>query len=251
VSANDPTLAALQRTLSEALRNRDAQAESVARVNIACAYLQMDMPQARTAFEEALLAVRRAQNPRSEGILSMMFAPYFVENGDSVRALELAQRGAEIAGRGRIGHRVLSQIQLARVLYAGYRDLGRAGQAVDRAVALLAESDITNETDRQVVLQTAAEASRAALDAGDVERALALIEIVDPKMASSIRRQAQQPSVVLKPTDSEDLKRLYGVWSSRFASPRGTDPRVADMDGKVTDLLHWDKCNLRSGSGHG
>src|SRR5512139_308247 len=122
MNENDRAMAPLFSALKHAIDARDFTAESVARVNIACAYLQLESPQALPAFEEALAAVRRAQNPRSEGLLSIAFAPYFVEIGDPGRALELAQRGEELARRGRMGHRILSLIQLARVLYTGFAD---------------------------------------------------------------------------------------------------------------------------------
>jgi hypothetical protein len=249
MTANDPTLAGLEAALRQAVRAGDATAESVARVNIACAHLQLESAQALPAFKEALSAVRRAQNPRSEAILSMAFAPYFLAKGDPGRALELAKRGEEIARKGRIGHRVLSHIQLARVLYTGFSDPDQAGEAVDRAVAALGEGEIVHPTDRQVVLEASGQAALAAVQAGDIPRALALMRIVDPAAAEKLEQQFRQPSAGLNASQRDELKRLYAQWRSRLEPGKGPDPRVATMAGKAADMMHWDKARARrSGS---
>ncbi len=246
---NDPASRALQTALQEAIRAGDARAESVARVNIACAYLQLESPEAKPAFEQALAAVRRAQNLRSEAILSMAFAPYFVDNGDPARALELAQRGEQIMRKGRTGHRVLSLIQLARVLYKGFSDAAQAGKAVDLAVAALAENQIDNPAGQAAVLQAPGEPALAAVQAGDTERALALTRIVDPATAERLARERPQPGVALNSAKRQEVKRLYALWQSRLASGKATDARVAAMAQKVTELLQWDNARARrSGS---
>src|SRR6186713_667066 len=169
MNENTATLEGLKATISQAIVARDVRAESVARVKLACAYLQMEAPQTRAAFAEAMTAVRRAQNPRSEGILSMAFAPWFVDHGDLARALELAQRGEELTRTGRLGHRALSHIQLARVLYRGFSDAEQAGAEVDKVVAELGDEEIENPTDRTVVLEAAGQAALAAVQAGDTQ----------------------------------------------------------------------------------
>jgi hypothetical protein len=247
MNENDSTLSALQAALQAAIDAGDARAESVARVNIACAYLQLESAQALPAFEEALAAVRRAQNPRSEAILSMVFAPYFVEIGDPARALELAQRGEQIARKGRIGHRVLSLIQLARVLYTGFADPEQAGHAVDLALAELAEGEITNPTDREVVLQAVAQAALAAVQAHDIERAVALTRVVDPSAAEQLEQQRPPPNAGLNRAQRDEVKRLYAQWQPRFASGGAADPRVAEMARKTGELLRWDKARARRG----
>jgi len=243
MSENDQMLASLQGVLNTAIRAGDAREESIARVNIACAYLQLGSPQAGQAFEDALSAVHRAQNTRSEGILSMAFAPFFLENGNASRALELAQRGEEVMRQGRIGHRVLANIQLARVLYAGFSDPDQAGQAVDAAVTLLGDGEISNPTDRQVVVEAAGQTARAALDAGDMNRALALMRIVDPAAARRLEQQRPQPNKGLTAAQREDVSRLYAAWQSRFAG--GADARIAKMSGTAAELLKWDTAKAR------
>jgi len=246
-SHDDPTLHALDKALKLALDSGNAQAESVARVNIACVYLQMESPSTLGVFEEALASVRRAQNTRSEAILSMYFAPWFVEKGDPGRALELAKRGEEIAKRGRKGHRVLSLLQLARVLYTGFSDPDQAGQAVDTAVRELTEGEIRNDTDKQVVLEAAGEAAKAALEAGDMDRTLALARIVDPAAADRIAAQRPAANVGLSPKQGDALDALYREWQDRHrAHPT---PRVAELDRKTAEMLRWDPARaLESGS---
>ena len=246
MSENDSALAALHGALNSALAAHDATAESVARVNIACAYLQLKSPQARPAFEAALSSVRKAQNPRSEGILSMVFAPYFVELGDPGRALELARRGAELCRRARLGQRVLSMIQLARVLYTGFSDPEQAGEAVDQAVAALAQGPITHPTDQQVVVEAAGQAALAAVQAGDMARALALARMVDPAVADKLeRQQAQQPQSKLGAAQREELSKLYSQWRGRFGAGKAAPKRIAEMNRKAQDMLHWDERRAR------
>lgn len=235
---DDPTLQALDKALKLALDSGDAQAESVARVNIACVYLQMESPSALPVFEEALASVRRAQNTRSEAILSMYFAPWFVEMGDPGRALELAKRGEEIAKRGRKGHRVLSLIQLARVLYTGFSDPDQAGEAVDAAVQELAEGEIQNATDQQVVVEAAGQAAKAALEAHDMDRTLALTRIVDPATADRIAAQRPQPAAGLNQELHEDVGALYQQWQDRHQAR--LSQRLSELDRKTADLLRWD-----------
>ena len=248
MSTNDQILSSLQATLNEAIRAGDVRAESVARVNIACAHLQLQSPKAVSAFEEALTSVRRAQNPRSEGILSTVFAPYFAEHGDPARALELATRGEQIARQGRIGHRVLANIQLARVLYTAYSDADAAGNAVDIAVALLNEGEIMNPTDREAVVQAAGPGAKAAVQAGDMNRALALLRIVDPAGADRLAKQRPQTSAGLAAAQRNEVTRLYSLWQARLGARKG-DARVATMHQKTTNLLKWDNARARrSGS---
>jgi tetratricopeptide (TPR) repeat protein len=247
MSENDPALVALESTLQQAIDRGDPRAESVARVNIACAYLQLESPRALPTFEAALAAVRRAQNARSEGILSMAFAPYFVDLGDPSRALELAQRGEQIARRGRKGHRVLSLIQLARVLYRGFSDAEQAGKAVDAAVAALGDGKITESVDRQIVVDAAGQAALAAIEAGDKERALALTRIVDPAAAERLAQERPGQNAGLSPTQHEDLTRLYGQWLTRLSPGNAVDPRVAEMTRKMSEMLNWDEARARRG----
>jgi tetratricopeptide (TPR) repeat protein len=249
MTQHDAAMAPLFSALKEALDAGDVRAASVARVNIACAYLQLEAPEALPAFEEALAAVRQAQNARSEGILSMAFAPYFIEQGDPARALELARRGEAIARRGRRGHRVLSLLQLARVLYQGFSDPDQAGQAVDGALAAYAEGAITHSVDQEMVLRAAAQAALAAVQAGDTERALALTRVVDPATAERIERQHPQPAAGPTPPQRQDVTRLYPQWTTRLRSPKGVDPRIAEMTRKTREMLRWDDDRARrSGS---
>ena len=239
-----PTLDDLDSALRLAIDAGDARAESVARVNLACAALQMDSPDAGVLFEEALSAVRRAQNPRSEGILSMMFGPWLVEQGDPVRGLELARRGEEIMRRGRSGQRVLSLIQLARVLYTGFEDAEEAGAAVDAAVAVLAEGPITHPTDRAVVEQTAAHAAKAALEAHDMDRTLALTRIIDPETADRLSRATRPSDPGLSDGQNDEIESLCRSWSRRHDTE--PDARVATMAGKIEDLLGWTEARARA-----
>lgn len=236
---NETALAGLRATLDAALRSGDAREASIARVNIACAYLQLGDPNALAAFEDALSSVRRAQNGRSEGILSMAFAPFFVEQGDPGRALELAKRGEELARNGRVGHRVWSHIQLARVFYTGLSDSDEGGQAVDRAVAALDESEIMNETDRQVVTEAAGQAALAAVEAGDTSHAMALMRIVDPEATDRVEQQRPQASAGLTEPEQEELSQLYAEWPSRFGLGKAGNARVAEMTRTTNDLLQW------------
>ena len=251
MNEDDRALAPLFSALKQAIDARDATAESVARVNIACAYLQLESPQALPAFEEALAAVRRAQNPRSEGLLSIAFAPYFVEIGDPARALELAQRGEELARRGRRGHRILSLIQLARVLYTGFADPEQAGKAVDLALAALVEGEIAEPTDRQFVIQAAGQAALAAVQAGDVQRALALTRVVDPATAARLEQQRPQTATGLSAGQRNELTALYGKWRLRFASGKAADARLAELNRKATEILHWDQAKARRSGNSG
>ena len=244
MSAQDEGLSSLEGALREAVAAGDPRAESVARVNIAYALLQIGSPNAERAFEEALSSVRRAQNPRSEGLLSMAFAPYFADQGDPSRALELAQRGEELMRHGRIGHRVLANIQLARVLYRGFADGEPAGQAVDIAVSLLADGEIMNPTDRAMVIQAAGPAAKAALEAGDMSRTLALMCIIDP--AAADRLAEQRPTTAgLTGTQRQDATQLFTAWQRRFTAA-ASDSRVADMNRKAADILKWDQARARS-----
>jgi tetratricopeptide (TPR) repeat protein len=245
MSAQDATMAGLEDALRQAIAAGDARAESVARVNIACAYLQLESPKAGPAFEAALSSTRRAQNARSEGILSMAFAPYFVDRGDAARALELAQRGEQIMRNGRIGHRVLANIQLARVLYTAFSDADQAGRAVDVAIALLGEGEIMNTTDREVVLQAAAQAARSALQADDTNRALALMRVIDPDAAARLERQRQHPRPPsgLSAAQRSDATQLYTAWRARFSS--SASPRVTKMQRTATELIKWDQARAR------
>ena len=247
----DRTLRTLQDALRQAIDANDAQAESVARVNIACVYLQAESPRALAAFEEASASVRRAQNLRSEAILSMAFAPFFLDNGDPARALELAQRGEQLARKGRIGHRVWSLIQLARVLYTGFGDTEQAGDAVDRALAVLEKEQITNPTDHEVVVRAAGQAALAAVQAGDVARAIGLTRIVDPATAASLEgmRQERHADAVLPAGKRDELARLYAAWHGRFESGKALEPRVAEMSRKTSEMLHWDRARSRRGRG--
>lgn len=251
MNENDRALLTLKHTLNEAIQSGNVVAESVARVNIACAYLQLDSPEALPAFEEALTAVRRAQNPRSEALLSMAFAPHFLDIGDPGRALELARRGEELARRGRRGHRILSLIQLARVLYGGFADPEQAGKAVDLALAALAEGDIPEPADRQFVLQAIGQAALAAVQAGDVARALALTRIVDPETAAKLEQQRPPSDSGLSAAQRNELIRLYTAWRARFRSGKGTESRTAEMSRKVEELLHWDKARARRSGASG
>jgi hypothetical protein len=243
MSGHDATMAGLENALRQATAAGDARAESVARVNIACAYLQIDSPKAGPAFEAALSSTRRAQNARSEGILSMAFAPFFADRGDAGRALELAQRGEQIMRNGRIGHRVLANIQLARVLYTAFSDADQAGRAVDVAVALLGEGEIMNGTDREVVLQAAAQAARSALQADDMTRALALMRVIDPEAAARLERQRPRPSSGLSAAQRRDATQLYTAWLARFSS--GAGARVTKMNRTATELLKWDPARAK------
>jgi hypothetical protein len=248
MSAHDSGLSSLESTLRDATTAGDARAESVARVNIACAYLQLESPKAGRAFDEALSSVLRAQNPRSEGILSMAFAPYFADRGDASRALELAQRGEQIMRNGRIGHRVLANIQLARVLYTAFSDSEQAGQAVDVAVSLLGQGEIMNPVDREVVIEAAGPAAKAALQSGDITRALALMSIVDPDTADRLERQRPRASAGLSAGPRNDATQLYTAWQGRFATG-ASNPRVADMNRKAIEIIKWDQERARrSGS---
>jgi hypothetical protein len=247
MSAQDATMAGLEEALRQAIAAGDGRAESVARVNIACAYLQLGSPKADAAFEAALSSVRRAQNARSEGILSMAFAPYFADRGDAARALQLAQRGEQVARNGRIGHRVLANIQLARVLYTAFSDADQAGRAVDVAMALLGEGEIMNATDREVVHQAAAEGARAALQADDMNRALALMRVIDPAGADRLERQRPKPAAGLTAAQRKDATQLYAAWQARFSS--SANPRVTKLNHSATELLKWDQAGARrSGS---
>ena len=249
MNETDRALAGLRATLNQAIAARDATAESVARVNIACAYLQLESPQALPAFEEALASVRRAQNPRSEGLLSMAFAPYFLEIGDPGRALELAQRGEELARRGRRGHRILSLIQLARVLYAGFADPEQAGKAVDLALSLLGEGEIAEATDREFVIRAAGPAAMAAVQAGDVDHAIALAAIVDPAAAAALKKKAAPEPTRLNDAQRKELAGLYGHWRSRFSAGKPGDARIAELGRKAVEILHWDQARAhRSGN---
>jgi tetratricopeptide (TPR) repeat protein len=245
MSAEDAGLSNLQAAVRDAIAAGDARAESVARVNIAYAYLQLESPQAAPAFEEALSSVRRAQNARSEGLLSMAFAPYFADQGDPARALELAQRGEELMRNGRIGHRVLANIQLARVLYTGFADAEQAGQAVDIAASLLAEGEIMNPTDREMVIQAAGPAAKAALQAGDTARTIALMRIIDPEAAARLERQRPTTVSGLTADQHQDAAQLYRDWQSRWSS-RTANPRVASLNQKALDILRWDKASART-----
>jgi len=249
MNETDRALAGLRATLNQAIAARDATAESVARVNIACAYLQLESPQALPAFEEALASVRRAQNPRSEGLLSMAFAPYFLEIGDPGRALELAQRGEELARRGRRGHRILSLIQLARVLYAGFADPEQAGKAVDLALSLLGEGEIAEATDREFVIRAAGPAAMAAVQAGDTDHAIALAAIVDPAAAAALKKKAAPEPTRLNDAQRKELAGLYGHWRSRFSAGKPGDARIAELGRKAVEILHWDQARAhRSGN---
>jgi hypothetical protein len=240
------TLEGLKATVNQAIVARDVRAESVARVNLACAYLQMELPEARGAFDEAMTAVRRAQNPRSEGILSMAFAPWFVDHGDPARALELAQRGEELTRTGRLGHRALSHIQLARVLYQGFADTEQAGAAVDKVVAELSDEQIENPTDRTVVIAAAGQAALAAVQAGDAQRALALMRIIDPQAASKLAQQNARPvAKKLTAAQREELTRLYTQWGARLSSRKPADARVIEMARKARDMLNWNDARAR------
>lgn len=246
--STDLTLDALDSALKLAIDAGDTTQESVARVNIASALLQMESPQALPAFEEALAAVRRAQNSRSEALLSMAFAPFFVDQGDPGRALELARRAEEIARRGRRGHRVMSLIQLARVFYTGFADPEQAGSAVDLALEALAKGKIPETIDEQMILRWAAEAGKAALAAGDTEHAVALLRLINPEIDQELEQFRNRPAAAaLDPAQRKELEQLYRKWQTRFTGR--ANQRVAEMAEKTEGMLRWDESRARrSGS---
>jgi tetratricopeptide (TPR) repeat protein len=164
--------------IEAAERAGDENAKLTAIVNRATALLAEGDDHAFGAFEAVLAEVRRQKDQRRELILSLNFAIPLLDRGDVGRAIQVADRGVQLA-RGIGGNRLaLALLVRGKVRLEGLGDTVEAGESFAEAIDLLALSGRAGRSTVEAAPDLAGLAARTLFDAGDVARAQTVIELL-------------------------------------------------------------------------
>jgi tetratricopeptide (TPR) repeat protein len=243
---------ALEQEIRSAAGCGDLQAEATARINFAIALRLAGDVRAAAEFENALALVRRLRDRRRELILSLNFAPYFLDLGEPKRAMALADRSVKLAEFGSPGSKIYALANRGDVWMKGMKETRLAledfGECSELLKAYIREQPEDKDLPRNVshVLLAGAQ---LALRTGDVAKAAAIGAMFSPELAALVnkRRSPRKRKLTSHEIDAlrmlrePELDHVLAVWHADGLVQSPTrNPFVERLVGMAGVLgWHW------------
>ncbi len=186
--------------------------DSSKRLNQAISLLQQDrIEEALDAFENALAHFRRLQDERREMIIILNFVRFILEREEVERALQLAQRAADLAELGQTEHRFLASLYLGEVWAEGMQNNIKAMEAYETALRVLRTLFDESPEEAQVLVSRLeyelAIVGQTALETGRFEVAEQVLHLLAPERAEE-SRGLKEPGVFEEPPEAETLRAM-------------------------------------------
>jgi CHAT domain-containing protein/tetratricopeptide (TPR) repeat protein len=245
---------ALERDALAAAGRGDVPAEATARMNLVAALRLTGDPRLASEFEKTLALVRRLKDRRRELILCLNFAPYFLEQGESKRAMALADRSVKLAEFGSPGSKIYALANRGQVWMKGMNETSQALNDFRACSELLKAYMSERPDDKELprnVSHALLEGAQLALRTGDVHGAAAIGALFDPNLAVLLkqhRTQQEEPSshdiYALRKLSDAGLDRVLAAWHAggrNFSSTEQIPPDdpVVDRVAQLAGVLGW------------
>jgi CHAT domain-containing protein/tetratricopeptide (TPR) repeat protein len=239
-------VAQLEREIQDAVTAGDQQREATARMNFVAALQLAADARANSEFENAMALVHRLRDRRRELILCLNFAPHFLREGDTKRALTLAERGVKLAESGNPASKIYALANRGEIRLNGMNEAGPALKDFRQCAELLKAYMRDRPDDLAVannVKRVLLEGAKAALAAGDVAAAGAIAESFDPNLAAALKQPREKKSAApdvdeLRELSEPALDRALAVWHAKGPSRPPEDPAISQMAG-LAGMLGW------------
>jgi CHAT domain-containing protein/tetratricopeptide (TPR) repeat protein len=236
----------LEREIEAAVTAGDQPKEATARMNFVAALQLAGDTRVNSEFENTMALVHRLRDRRRELILCLNFAPHFLREGDTKRALTLAERGVKLAESGNPGSKIYALANRGEIRLNGMNETGRALEDFRQCAQLLKAYMRERPDDLGVannVKHVLLAGAKAALTAGDVAAAGAIAEIFEPNLAAALKRPREEKSSApdvdgLRELSEPALDRVLAVWHTKGPSRPPDDPAISQL-ASLAGMLGW------------